>query len=1658
MAKTVSLPQALQGIDGDIEAFLQTVDPGRRQSIRAVVRRLMQGPLERVPGDVRALALRFAVFLLGQMDERYLRQHSGRHLPDQLVDTFAFARVRCKGQTLLRVFTPTLEANGYAADGTVIEVVTDERPFVFDTIRLFLNSAEAVIRNATHATLAVERDDEGVLRNVRAPVKGNGEVQFRHELYCRFYIERVTDEAVLSLYHQEIEARLSLAELMVRDFHRMRKVVMDVRNEYEYLSNVLDPKWRPYLEEARAFLSWLIEDNFIFNGISFYGFKEDSGELVVVPSKGLGVLRGQRIPTDRAIAAKFFARSRPMDPYFIQVRKSPEESVIHRAGKIDEILMRRFDLDGEPAGGVVVHGLFTYKAISSAGGEIPILRRKLDAVLEGEQVVEEGYHYREMLDAFNSLPVEYLFIASADEIRRLLRTLLRAQTEQRLEVHLTADEATRSAYVFAVIPREIYSDALRARIQDLVKNRMGATYADHRASMAKGDSVILHFFLTGGADFRVMPEDELAQAIIRLASPWSEQLRHALIENLGDDLGGLLFARYGRGFPDSYQAMRGPAEAARDVRCLEKLSADTPVVFDIRWPQTPEGDEEDHKTAHLVIYQRRGAYLTDVLPVLDHFGLRVRDQVAHGINSGNGWSCHINTFRVDALVGGCNLVKDRDRIIEALRAVFEGRVRDDAFNALVIHAGLRWQEVDILRALTAYARQIKLFYDPDFVQRVLRTYPAATRLLADIFAARFEPDDPHGRGGDEADAEAVRQRRVERLRAQFEEELRGIRTYAEDRVLRTFLNLIEATVRTNAYRDDRPFHYVSFKIDCSRVHSMPSPRPWREIFVHHVAMEGVHLRGGPVARGGIRWSDRPDDYRTEILGLMRTQMVKNSLIVPVGAKGGFVLRTHPPSGTTMREFADRMYRVLIRGMLDVTDNRIGDEVVHPPGVLCYDGPDPYLVVAADKGTAHLSDTANALSEECGFWLGDAFASGGTTGYDHKKEGITARGAWACVREHFRALGIDPEKDPITVVGIGDMSGDVFGNGMLLSRTLKLVGAFNHRHIFIDPDPDPEKSYQERKRLFELPGSGWDDYDPDAISEGGGVFNRDAKSIELSEPIRKLLGTEATEMSGADLIRALLCLDVDLLWNGGIGTYVKASWEDNRDVGDKANDDVRVDASELRVRVVGEGGNLGFTPAARIEFARTRRGRINTDFIDNAGGVNLSDHEVNLKVLFASLVERGELSLEDRNRILADATGEVCRKVVEDNALQSLRLSLDEIRSRRDIFAFGRTVRFLKEAGVIADPRAENLPSLKELSERATNKEGLTRPELATLGAYAKMHAYRALVSGPPLHDSDAEVFLREYFPACVYQRFHDAIRAHMLRRAIVATVQVNLTLDYAGADFFAEVAADTDRTPTEIATAYLVLHRALDLWALKRRVHEANLPLHAELAAMLFIEDAVRDGVVLVLQAAHGDPTHYWTLERRERVARLVQNLARSRKKLFGGPAPQPVQRAIDELERAGLPNEKLRKDVARVLVSVAVLPPAILADQTGLAPAKVARVWFALRDKFGADALERALVRHSSSSEWEILAMRALRRDIANSLMALTITAAEEGGSQTPASRAVDRLFDRYADLAQLARRACTVATGTPDLAALVVLTDRLRAAVGVCGANAAANKNRRR
>ena len=1533
----------------------------------------------RAPAEDRAMLERFVAAYFGQVDPEDLAERELADLYGAALSHWNFARQRETGRARVRVLNPSVAEHGWQSTHTVVEIVNDDMPFLVDSVTMEVNRHGLTLHLIVHPLIAVRRDPGGALTGVDAedaPVE-------RRESFIHVEVDRIVDPARLAALAADLVRVLADVRLAVDDWKRMQDRVLAVVADIERQPPPIPPD---ETEEIKDFLRWLAANHFTFLGYRCHDLVTVEGQdaLKLVAGSGLGILREDQ---SKGVAGSFAAlppelRAYARTPDLLIVTKANSRSTVHRPGYLDYVGIKRFDASGAVCGEHRFLGLYTSIAYSDKPPDIPLLRRKTANVIARARLASGGHAAKALSGILEAYPRDELFQIPEDDLLRHAMGILHLGERQRFRLFVRRDPFERFVVCLIYAPRENYTTELRERWQAILLETFRGSGSEFNVHLS--ESMLAQIMITvrttpgGIAAFDVR---ELEARLAAAARRWDDDLRDALIEAMGEARGSELFRRFAGAFPAGYREECAARAAVTDIEMMATLSAVAPLAVRLYRPLEAAPGALRFKLFHL------GAPVTlsASLPMLERMGLEVIDERPHRVAPHASPPVWLHDFGMRRAAGG------DDEQGEGLGAVFEdafgrifrGEVENDDFNRLVVAARLPATEIVILRAYAKYLRQTGFALSQSYIESTLAANAGIARDLVRLFNARFDPD-----AGPEADARAAAHVQA------IETALDRVDNLSDDRVLRHFLALILATTRTNFWRCDaagRRRGFVSFKFDPAKVPGLPEPRPMFEIFVYSPRFEGVHLRGGKVARGGLRWSDRAEDFRTEVLGLVKAQMVKNTVIVPVGSKGGFVLK-RAPSPTEREAYLKEgvsCYQDYLRGLLDVTDNRVGGNVVPPPRVRRHDPDDPYLVVAADKGTAAFSDYANAISAEYGYWLGDAFASGGSVGYDHKAMGITARGAWESVKRHFREMGIDTQTTDFTVAGIGDMSGDVFGNGMLLSRHIKLVAAFDHRHILLDPDPDPEAGCRERERLFRLPRSSWSDYDATLLSPGGGIHSRAAKSIAITPEVRAALAITAEVLTPSELVNAILKAPVDLIYNGGIGTYVKATSETHAQVGDRANDALRVNGRDLRCKVFVEGGNLGCTQLGRIEFAQAG-GRINTDAIDNSAGVDTSDHEVNIKILLGLAVAEGELTAQQRNAMLAGMTDDIAALVLRDNYFQTQVLSVTRHIASLLLDAQQRFIQFLEKAGRLRR-QLEFLPSDDEFAERRARGQGLTSPEHAVLLAFSKIWLNDELLASPLLDDPWVASTLKRYFPKALRERFASYMGRHPLKREIIATHVTNSMLNRVGSTFVHRVMETTGAKPHEIVRAFLLnreIFGFVSLWtaieALDNRVEDAVQ------AAMLI--DAGR----LI------DRGTMWFLRSRRLTEDMAATIAHFQPRVEALAARLPelldagdrarVQSAIADYQTRHVP-ESLAARMVALDALYSTLDIVEVAGTTRRPVELVAEIYFELSTRLGLPWLRERITRLPGEEHWPMLAKGAMHDDLSGLQRAIASEALTAGG-----------------------------------------------------------------
>ncbi|MGZ5300547.1 MAG: NAD-glutamate dehydrogenase [Actinomycetota bacterium] len=1588
------------------------------------------GPLvalieERVPVERRETMVAFAKAYLRRLADDEITTAPPEELYGLVRCTFDFVDGRRLQPWVVRVFNPDIATDGFTSPGTVLETSVDDSPFLVDSVTAELTARNLVVRRILHPVIGTSRDGEGRLERISSARDAS-----HRESVMHFELDRRLSDTTRADLEERLETILRDVRLVVRDFEPMQDRAHNMLEMARHAAVRYSPQ---EVGEAVDFLDWLLQLNFVFLGFREYELVDspDGRAIRAVPGSGLGILsdvsRSAFADTTLLDSLDPGLRRRIEDGDLLVFSKTNAYSTVHRRARMDYIGVRRVNADGEIVGEARMIGLFTSKAYMEPAAKTPLLHHKLEQVLTAEDLIPGSHDYKSATTLFESFPKDELFQASAGELRRLISGLLQLERHGGIRVLVRRDLYGRSISIVVALPRDRFNADLRKSLQRLFMERFRGSTIDYHLSLGETENARIFFtvHVDPGVQIPEVPYEELEQEVERLARTWDDDLRDALIVRVDADRGSALADRYAPRFPDYYKSNRDWELIVDDVLKLDELEQrDEGFVVGLGNEATGE------RLTRVKLYKTGGKVdLSAFMPILEALGLRVVEEVPTGL-LGDG-KVYIHDFGVlDSRGAVLDLEHSSTRVEETIVAVWRGLAESDSLNRLIVAGGLTWEQVGILRAYRKYRQRISTRFTAEYRNDALAENPVIASKLIAYFETRFDPD----RASTEEEMEATRK--------DILQDLRRVASLDQDQILRHMLGTIQASVRTNAYRPVR--ESLSFKLRSGSVAEMPKPFPLFEVFVYSAEMEAIHLRGGMVSRGGIRWSDRKEDYRTEVLGLMKAQMVKNAIIVPDGSKGGFILKRNPLTPDLLKAEVIKQYVTFMRGLLDITDNLDQGNVVHPERVRVLDADDTYLVVAADKGTATFSDTANSVAAEYGYWLGDAFASGGSAGFDHKALGITARGAWESVKRHFRELGIDIMSTPFTVVGIGDMSGDVFGNGMLLSPFVKLVAAFDHRHVFVDPDPDPTGGFEERRRLFDMPGSSWDDYDRTKMSPAGDIFDRKAKSVTPSPQVRAAVGIpdDAPEdMTPNDLIKAILKAPVDLLWNGGIGTYVKSTRESNGDVGDRANDTVRINGNDVRARVVGEGGNLGFTQLGRIEYA-LGGGRINTDFIDNSAGVDTSDHEVNWKVLLGLAMSGGELTLQERNELLQSCAPDVVEHVLYDNYLQAQILSqeLDFSVERND--AYEDLMQQLVAEGEL-EREVEFLPSSEEMLERRANGQGMVRPELAVLLAYAKRSIATELIESD-LPDSEylEQNDLRRYFPAAIVDRFGHLIPEHPLKRELIATIVANDVVNSAGITFVSRMVTETGSHPADVVRAYRIARDvtgAVERWESIEALDGVIDPrVQGEL--MRGVDYLVETASRWYLVQTHGERLSEAIDDQRASFAELSS--------LIWQIGPEPW-REEHELDVRRLVAEGVLQEIARrhAFQGELVHGPDIIAvaHATGWEVMQVARAFFIVGERVGLDWLEHRLESLPVGTHWQRWAAQSMEDD----LFLVRRQLVEKMVAEAPArevDEAVEAFFARRAESEERLQRFIRNLSveGITDLAQFTVALRQVRTLLG--------------
>jgi len=1602
--------------------MLTDLEPSRADLLASVFE-LIQGQL---PADDAPVLEAFAQRYYAQVASEDLLERTAQDLYGAALCHWRFASRHEPGHPMIRVYNPRTVEQGWQSTHSVIEIISKDMPFLVDSITMEVNRQGLTPHLIIHPIMKIVRDSDGQLQSISEDSEHSAG---GYESIIHVEVDRRTGVDQLEQLRQGLEHILADVMAAVQDWPRMKQRLAEIIIDIEFnppAQNLGDTA------EDCAFLRWVAADNFTLLGYREYQLASEHGEelLRIVPGSGVGILRetGKEQPVSFASMlpeVQVIARQKQL----LVLTKTNARSTVHRPAYLDYIGVKRFDSEGEVIGERRFIGLFTSTAYSANPAAIPLLRKKVSRVIERAGFRPKSNADKTLQTILDQYPRDELLQVNVDELFPIVMGILGLGERQRTRLFVRRDAYCRFFSCLVYTPRDNFDSALRQRMQDVLMDALNGLSSEFFVQLSESALarvlIVVHVRPGNVPAFDVR---ELEKRLAQVARRWDNELYEALLADCGEERGNLLLSRYKSAFPAGYRENYPASVAVGDIALMESLAGDDSLALHLS--KSPES-----RTGNLrfkVLRNSEPVPLSNSLPMLEHMGVKVLEERPYEIALDSGQTVWLHDFGLNySAAADLDIGVAGGIFEEAFRRVWRNEAENDDFNRLVLTAQVAWREVALLRAYAKYLKQAGFTFSQLYMEQTLTAHPDIAGQLLALFMASFDPDNSAGRSD-----------RAAQIEAQIESSLEAVDNLDEDRILRQFLAVILATVRTNYFQmvEGVPKPYLSFKLDSRQVPGLPEPKPLFEIFVYSPRIEGIHLRGGKVARGGLRWSDRMEDFRTEVLGLMKAQMVKNVVIVPVGSKGGFVVKNPPPAADRDAFLKEGVacYHLFLRGLLDITDNLAAGETHPPADVVRKDENDPYLVVAADKGTASFSDYANGVSKEYGFWLGDAFASGGSVGYDHKKMAITARGAWESVKRHFRVLGLNTQEEDFSAVGIGDMSGDVFGNGMLLSRHIRLIAAADHRHVFIDPEPDPAASFDERQRLFNLPRSSWADYDVKLISPGGGIYPRSVKSIKLSAQARAILAIDAETLTPQELIHALLLAPVDLLYNGGIGTYVKGSQESNADVGDKANDAIRVNGAELRCRAVAEGGNLGFTQLGRIEFA-LKGGRINTDAIDNSAGVDCSDHEVNIKILLNLVTEEGLLSDEQRNQLLVEMTDDVAKLVLRDNYFQTQMLSVTHARGLALLDEQARYMRFLANNGRL-NRRIEYLPFDEQIAERKAAGIGLTTPELAVLLAYNKMELFDALTESDVPEDPYISTALQRYFPKQLKDRYPGHIQRHPLRREIIATHVVNSMVNRVGPTFVYRLQQETGTAIPDIVRAYMAAREVF-----------GQVPVWQAIEALdNQIADATQTALILECLRLTERGT-LWFLRHREHLSDLaktlemftssVDQLAETLHEVVGADYRAKLDETIRHYTELGVPTT-LSNRIAMLDELYSALDLVEIAIDLGRPVELVAEVYFALGGLLDLHWLGHRIEALKTDTHWQGLARTALRDDLSNQARALAAQVLRDRPELQDSSQLVvawqERVafqLERYQQLFSEIRIA-----SSPDIAMLSVVLRELR------------------
>ncbi|OEF30194.1 NAD-glutamate dehydrogenase [Vibrio rumoiensis] len=1535
--------------------------PSSEKVVPVLLEKVYQLIQEKLESKTKPLVSKLAEHLYSNISQDDLFQRNESDLYGAVVSIWQHILEKPPETISVRVFNPTLSRQGWQSTHTIVEVVVPDSAFLVDSIKMALSRLDLTSHFMANAPTRIERkasDIVGVNTN-----KGDMQSLFHIE------IDRINDKNRMTELKQELLSVLQDTRLVVEDWQQMTDQLYTVISDIEKNRKNI-PVEAERMEEGLAFLKWLGQHNFTFMGYKEFDLKATEGDFELVPSESqpLGLFtQTQRVHTYKLSDLIESARLEARKPELLILTKGSSASTIHRPAHTDYVGIKKFDDKGNVIGEHRFIGLYTSAVYNQSVESIPLIRDKVTRILHASGYLKGSYSWKALHNILENYPRDELLQAKESELQEVGMGVVQMQDRDLLRLFVRKDPFGRFFSCMVYVTKERYNTELRFKTQEILKRYFDSNQrVEFTTYFSESPLARTHYIVRVDNNNQEVNVKSIERNLMEASSSWDDRLTQSIMSSFGENQGTTLAKEYKNAFSRSYKedTLAG-GTAVADIEQLEALNEDNKLGMLFYRPQE---ERADSKAVRLKLYHRdEPIHLSDVMPMLENLGLRVIGESPYEIQKADGtvyWildfsMLHRSNQKVD-------LREARDRFQQAFAAIWSGDLESDGFNRLILSGGLSGREVTILRSYARYMRQVGFPFSQQYIEDTLSNHPELAQILVNLFTKRFDP------------SVKARTKAEEKLVKSIKEKLEKVESLDDDRIIRRYMEMILATIRTNFYQTDKDGNakpWLALKLQPRNIPEIPAPVPEFEIFVYAPDIEGVHLRAGKVARGGLRWSDRQEDFRTEVLGLVKAQQVKNTVIVPVGAKGGFVCKRQPNFTTRDEIFAEgqRCYQRFIRALLDVSDNIIEGKVVPPNNVVRHDEDDAYLVVAADKGTATFSDLANSVAAEYNFWLGDAFASGGSNGYDHKAMGITAKGGWESVKRHFREMGIDSQTTDFTCVAIGDMAGDVFGNGMLLSKHIRLQAAFNHMHIFIDPNPDSASSWIERDRLFKLPRSSWEDYDQSLISQGGGVFSRRSKSITLTPEIQKMLSTQKQSVTPTELIKMLLTMQVDLLWNGGIGTYVKSSSENNTDVGDRANDGLRINGSELKAKVVGEGGNLGMTQLGRIEYALTG-GRVNTDFVDNVGGVDCSDNEVNIKIFLNTLVANGDLTIKQRNEILDSMEEEVGEIVLDDAYCQSESISVSEHQGTAQVKEQIRFIHTLEKLGKL-DRNLEYIPDDETLLEREKKGEGLTRPELSVLIAYAKMVLKEQLACDEISNDPFNAKLLVQYFPERLRRNYSDFMVQHPLRQEIIATSLANQMVNEMGCNFVTRLQDETGASVIDITNAYVASRVIFDAESMFEDIRELDnvASSHVQYELLISVSRILRRSTRWLLR------NRMMKLNVDEIIAHYLEDVKAIQKGmdtfLVSDEVKEHNQQANDWIKQGV--TEELANKVARLSSLYSTLDISSVAAECNVPIDQTARMYFTLGDRLSLHWFLNQINNQPIDNHWQALARASFREDL---------------------------------------------------------------------------------